>query len=63
MRGALPTGRRKVNDLDHDHVTGQIRGLLCSHHNRVLGFIDEEPETLDALASYLARAREIRTRV
>ncbi len=57
--GKLPSGRRKVNDLDHDHVTGVVRGLLCSHHNRVLGFIDEEPETLDALVAYLQRARAL----
>lgn len=57
--GALPSGRRKINDLDHCHKTGVVRGLLCSHHNRVLGFIDEEPETLDALVAYLERARSM----
>lgn len=57
--GKLPSGRRKLNDLDHCHRTGKIRGLLCSHHNRFLGFIDEEPETLDAMVRYLARARDM----
>lgn len=58
--GKLPNGRRKLNDLDHCHETGVVRGLLCSHHNRVLGFINEEPQVLGALVAYLAKAQGVR---
>lgn len=49
---------RKLHDLDHDHVTGKIRGLLCSGHNRAIGFFGDDPRILDAAAVYLGRAAQ-----
>lgn len=41
--------------VDHNHVTGQVRALLCHHCNCVLGLAREDPSTLDAAAAYLRR--------
>lgn len=41
--------------VDHDHVTGRIRALLCDRCNRGIGFLDENPERLCAAANYIER--------
>lgn len=40
--------------VDHDHRTGRIRGLLCFRCNRALGCVDDNPEVLEGLISYLS---------
>jgi hypothetical protein len=53
---------RVVNDngkhlhVDHDHVTGKIRGILCSQHNSTIGYCDDDPLILLRLAEYLLNA-------
>ena len=32
--------------IDHDHNTGQIRGLLCGGCNKGIGLLKEDPEIL-----------------
>jgi hypothetical protein len=39
--------------VDHDHITGRVRQLLCRNCNLVLGLVKEKPETLRAAADYL----------
>lgn len=41
--------------VDHDHATGQVRQLLCSTCNTVIGFIEKHDVPFDALVAYLAR--------
>jgi hypothetical protein len=45
---------RRLN-VDHDHKTGKVRGLLCSECNRALGLVDENIDTLINLAAYVER--------
>lgn len=39
--------------VDHDHETGEIRGLLCSTCNHALGLMREDPDLLQEAADYL----------
>lgn len=47
--------------VDHDHETGEIRGLLCSLCNAMLGQARDNPATLQAGIDYLSTARTGRT--
>ena len=46
-------GKVKALSVDHDHVTGKIRGLLCSECNQALGKVKDSRETLLAMVAYL----------
>lgn len=41
--------------LDHDHVTGEIRGWLCGSCNRAIGLMKDDPVRLRAAADYLVK--------
>lgn len=48
-------GRKKGWNVDHDHMTGTVRGLLCVRCNFMFGHAKDDPEILLAGAIYLQR--------
>jgi hypothetical protein len=57
--GGEETGRNQFGRvslaIDHDHATGQFRGLLCMRCNRSLGMLGDSAEQIDKLATYRRR--------
>lgn len=41
--------------VDHDHSTGDIRGLLCTPCNRELRYFDGHPDYLERAIGYLTK--------
>lgn len=39
--------------VDHDHKTGQIRGIICHHCNKMMGHAKDRPQILANAAHYL----------
>lgn len=39
--------------LDHDHSTGQLRGVLCRNCNMALGLFGDNPGRITTAAEYL----------
>lgn len=52
---ACGKGSRRTLNLDHDHKTGIIRGLLCHNCNIALGMVHDNVSTLLKLAFYLKK--------
>lgn len=53
----LLCGEVKPLAVDHDHVTGAVRGLLCKGCNTGIGLLREDPMLLRAAARYLESHR------
>lgn len=53
----VPGHRENSLHVDHDHSTGQVRGLLCHHCNTALGKLQDSPSLLRAAANYLEASR------
>jgi hypothetical protein len=45
--------RKRHIFIDHNHVTGSVRGLLCPNCNILLGNCNDNIETLKSAISYL----------
>jgi hypothetical protein len=48
---------KKNLDIDHDHVTGKVRGLLCNQCNQGIALLQENPQLLQKAANYLSREK------
>lgn len=49
----IPHRRRVHFDIDHDHRTGEIRGLLCNRCNMTLGRMQDDADWFRRAADYL----------
>ena len=47
------TGKRRRLSVDHDHASGQVRGLLCRPCNNMLGHARDDPEFFWTAYRYL----------
>lgn len=53
-----PGGKYNVWSIDHCHISGKVRGLVCRWCNTMLGMSKDNPETLRAAATYLEKHNE-----
>jgi hypothetical protein len=49
--------QKKFLEVDHDHKTGAIRGLLCSKCNTAIGLLEDEVDLLKKAIKYLNEAK------
>lgn len=45
--------------VDHDHVTGQVRGVLCGNCNSGIGMLQDDPEIIAAALRYVREHRQM----
>lgn len=50
---AAPVEGARSMPIDHDHVTGRLRGILCPRCNGGLGMFQDSPALLRKAADYL----------
>ncbi len=44
--------------IDHDHGTGEFRGLLCTNCNTALGKFEDSIESLESAIQYIKKSRD-----
>lgn len=50
-----PSKKRGRLYVDHCHKTGKIRALLCSFHNSMLGYAEDDIEILNKAIDYIKK--------
>lgn len=46
-------GKIKALAIDHNHITGQLRGLLCNNCNRAIGLMKDDIDNVKAMLDYM----------
>ena len=46
-------GRHQRPHIDHDHETGEVRGVLCHNCNLAIGHLKDDPELVARALAYL----------
>jgi len=55
--GSCAVCRKKpATHVDHDHTTGNVRGILCNHCNMALGCMNDDPKRLASAVDYLVQS-------
>lgn len=47
------TNHHQTACVDHNHVTGDVRGILCNHCNRAIGLMKEDKIAISNMLEYL----------
>lgn len=50
-------GRYKDFVIDHDHISNDVRGLLCSNCNQALGLLKDDPDHALNIVAYLTKGQ------
>jgi hypothetical protein len=56
--GVCSEDHRRGLHVDHDHTSGQVRGLLCTKCNPGLGYFDDSVEKLEMAITYLKKFKK-----
>jgi len=48
----------KLIHIDHNHLTGKVRGILCNKCNMAIGLLRDNPEYIRNALEYLERDKE-----
>jgi hypothetical protein len=46
---------REAKQVDHDHRTGEIRGIVCLHCNAAMGAFHDDPDLIRRAIEYVKR--------
>lgn len=55
-----PSVKRGRLYVDHCHITGKIRGLLCGGCNSGIGYFEDNIETLNKAISYIEASKRLK---
>lgn len=53
-----PPSDNKCLSVDHNHITGQVRGLLCTKCNSAIAYLKEDKSIIQNALSYLTKYNE-----
>lgn len=56
---ANQSGKWHRLQVDHDHETGKMRGLLCVGCNRAIGYLNDSMERAKAVVNYLKHGEKV----
>ena len=51
--GCAICGKPDADNVDHDHATGRVRGILCWNCNIAIGQLEDDSDRARAVAEYL----------